>query len=283
MSYAPVQSNASFLENQQLLQTSNRSKTQERIIHPSFLQPGTANPAYTRFSTVSYVGFCNKLYTKGGNFDHIILSWPIFFVRDPMLQRNPRNFMINYNAWFELCIAPSYAGLVLLSDHGTPVGWRHTHMSGFGCHAFRFLNKEGGCVFIKLHRVPGSSDKERCRELERIRNPKDYHRDVEQACFSPGSLVPGIEPSPDSLLNWHMFFYRDAQYNRMGLANLHQIPVNCPFMAKVHSPDNYAGSMRIDGNTLGKPVYFPTCSTLRRHDRHDPVVRPGDRRDAGGV
>lgn len=28
-------------------------------------------------------------------------------------------------------------------------------------------------------------------------------------------------------------------------------------MAKAHSPDNYAGNMRVDGNTLGKSVYFP--------------------------
>lgn len=34
------------------------------------------------------------------------------------------------------------------------------------------------------------------------RNPEDYHRDVEQAAFSPGSYVPGIQTSPDPLLNW---------------------------------------------------------------------------------
>ena len=37
------------------------------------------------------------------------------------------------------------------------------------------------------------------------RNPEDYHRDVEQAAFSPGSLVPGIELSPDTLLQWRAF------------------------------------------------------------------------------
>lgn len=61
---------------------------------------------------------------------------------------------------------------------------------------------------------------------------QDYHRDVEQAAFSPGSLVPGIELSPDSLLQWRAFFYRDAQYWRLQSANIHQIPVNCPFMAR---------------------------------------------------
>jgi hypothetical protein len=43
--------------------------------------------------------------------------------------------------------------------------------------------------------------------LELNRNPEDYHRDVEQAAFSPGSLVPGIELSPDTLLQWRAFLY----------------------------------------------------------------------------
>jgi len=92
-------------------------------------------------------------------------------------------------------------------------------------------------------------------ELELNRNPEDYHRDVEQAAFSPGSLVPGIELSPDTLLNWRAFFYRDAQYTRLQSANIHQIPVNCPFLSKFHSPDNYWGSMRVDGDVAKKPTY----------------------------
>jgi catalase len=92
-------------------------------------------------------------------------------------------------------------------------------------------------------------------ELELNRNVEDYHRDVEQAAFSPGSLVPGIELSPDTLLNWRAFFYRDAQYQRLGSANIHQIPVNCPFLSKFHSPDNYWGTMRIDGDVAKKPTY----------------------------
>jgi catalase len=55
------------------------------------------------------------------------------------------------------------------------------------------------------------------------KNPENFHRDVEQAAFSPGSMVPGIEDSPDPLLQFRMFFYRDAQYHRIGI-NLHQVP-----------------------------------------------------------
>lgn len=44
------------------------------------------------------------------------------------------------------------------------------------------------------------------------KNSENFHRDVEQAAFSPGAMVPGVEDSPDPLLQFRMFFYRDAQY-----------------------------------------------------------------------
>jgi hypothetical protein len=88
------------------------------------------------------------------------------------------------------------------------------------------------------------------------KNPENYHRDVEQAGFSPGSMVPGIEDSPDPLLQFRMFFYRDAQYHRIGV-NLHQIPVNCPFMAKSYASLNFDGQMRTDANHAGNKQYAP--------------------------
>lgn len=97
------------------------------------------------------------------------------------------------------------------------------------------------------------------------KNPDDYHRDVEQAAFSPGAMVPGIEDSPDPLLQFRMFFYRDAQYHRLGSTNIHQIPVNCPFMAQSFSTPNYAGVMRCDGNTGSNPHYAPNSFT----DKYD--------------
>lgn len=100
------------------------------------------------------------------------------------------------------------------------------------------------------------------------RNPENYHRDVEQAAFSPGNLVPGIEPSPDLLLNWRMFFYRDAQYHRLGV-NHHQIPVNCPFMAKFFSPQSRDGVGRADSNGVGLSPYAATRDSARQKTSSD--------------
>lgn len=88
------------------------------------------------------------------------------------------------------------------------------------------------------------------------KNPDNYHRDVEQAAFSPSSLVPGIEASPDMLLQWRMFFYRDAQMHRLG-ANMHQIPVNCPFMSSSYAPLSFDGLMRVDNANQDRLNYMP--------------------------
>lgn len=108
------------------------------------------------------------------------------------------------------------------------------------------------------------------------KNPEDFHRDVEQAAFSPGSMVPGIGDSPDPLLQFRMFFYRDAQYHRVGV-NLHQIPVNCPFMAQSFSSVNFDGPMRVDANHGGNPAYVPNSFVHKfRPDAAEPAYEVAD-------
>jgi catalase len=88
------------------------------------------------------------------------------------------------------------------------------------------------------------------------RNPENFFAEIEQAAFSPSSFVPGIEPSPDKLLQGRLFSYPDTQRHRLG-ANYAQIPVNCPYSGKVrnHQRD---GLMRIDGNGKSEVNYAPS-------------------------
>lgn len=84
------------------------------------------------------------------------------------------------------------------------------------------------------------------------RNPENYFAEVEQATFSPGTLIPGIEASPDKMLQGRLFSYADAHRYRVG-ANHNALPINapkCPF-------HNYQrdGQMRFDGNG-GNAVYY---------------------------
>lgn len=240
--------------------------------------------------------------------------------------RNPSNFLLDHDALFDLLAntpESNHAGLMFFSDHGTPQGWRFNH--GYGCHTFKWVNKDGRFVYIKYHFIAKHGQKqftdsgamqmcgedpdyskrdlweaiERGEEIEwtahvqvmdpqkadpeglgfdpfdvtkvwprkqfpmrrfgRLvlnKNPENFHRDVEQAAFSPGSMVPGIEDSPDPLLQFRMFFYRDAQYHRIGI-NLHQIPVNCPFRAQSYASLNFDGQMRVDANHAGNKQYAP--------------------------
>jgi len=55
---------------------------------------------------------------------------------------------------------------------------------------------------------------------------------IEQLAFSPSSMVPGIEPSPDKMLQGRLFSYTDTHLHRLG-ANYLQIPVNCPYRTRV--------------------------------------------------
>ncbi|KAE8557902.1 catalase KatA [Paenibacillus polymyxa] len=125
------------------------------------------------------------------------------------------------------------------------------------------------------------------------RNPENYFAEVEQATFSPGSFVPGIEASPDKMLQGRLFAYGDAHRYRVG-ANHNALPINRPH-AEVH---NYQrdGALRSDGNGGGSVYYEPNSlggpkeSSAHKiapfevsgeaqsvaYDHHDHYTQPGD-------
>lgn len=52
------------------------------------------------------------------------------------------------------------------------------------------------------------------------------------AAIHPGNLVPGVDVTPDPLLQGRLFSYQDTQLIRLGGPNFHELPVNravCPF------------------------------------------------------
>ena len=68
------------------------------------------------------------------------------------------------------------------------------------------------------------------------RNPKNYFAEVEQLAFAPSHLVPGVEASPDKMLQGRLFSYADTHRHRLG-ANYLQIPVNCPYKTRNYQRD----------------------------------------------
>ncbi|VTS07476.1 catalase [Tuwongella immobilis] len=94
------------------------------------------------------------------------------------------------------------------------------------------------------------------------RVPDNFFQFTEQAAFSPGMVVPGVEPSEDRLLQGRLFSYADTQRYRMG-ANYLMLPVNRPYAA-VHS-NNQDGSMNF-GQTASDVNYEPSRTNGSRRD-----------------
>ena len=93
-------------------------------------------------------------------------------------------------------------------------------------------------------------------EFELNRNPSNYFAEVEQAAFNPAHVVPGINFSPDRMLQGRLFSYGDAQRYRLGV-NHTQIPVNSPKGVAHPHAFHRDGLMRVDDNRGSELHYEP--------------------------
>ena len=131
---------------------------------------GKETPVLARFSTVGGEsgsadtardprGFAVKFYTEEGNWDMVGNNTPVFFVRDPILfpsfihtqKRNPSSHVPDHDAfWDFITLRPEamHQVMILFSDRGTPVGFRH--MNGYGSHTFSLVNKDGKRTYCKV-------------------------------------------------------------------------------------------------------------------------------------
>ena len=100
--------------------------------------------------------------------------------------------------------------------------------------------------------------KRKGRRMVLDRNPENYFAETEQAAFCPASLVPGIEPSADKLLQGRLFSYADTQRHRLG-PNYLQIPINRPSIEVnnnqrdgfMQSGLGHTGTVNFEPNTIG--------------------------------
>ncbi|KAK9358194.1 catalase-like domain-containing protein [Lipomyces starkeyi] len=123
------------------------------------------------------------------------------------------------------------------------------------------------------------------RQIGRLtltRNPRNYFVDIEQASFSPSTMVPGFAPSADPVLQARLFAYPDAARYRLGV-NYQQLPTNasrspvyCPFERDgfMNFSENYGDDPNYFGSSL-RPTTFATdsqgkgrvASTLTEHEK----------------
>jgi catalase len=273
-------------------------------------------------------GFALKFYTEDGNWDLVGNNTPIFFIKDPkkfsdFIHTQKRDPYTNCKSptmmWDFWSLNPEslHQVLFLMSDRGTPYGYRHMH--GFGSHTFSMINSNNERVWVKFHfktaqgiknfsndeaahmkgvdpdfaqrdlleaidrgEFPKWQVKIQVMTLEQAKthafnpfdltktwsqkefplidvgvlelneNPKNYFAEVEQSAFAPAHVVPGIDYSPDKMLQGRLLSYPDR--HRLG-STYEQIPVNkCPYAVNNYERD---GAMRVDGNGGANPNYAP--------------------------
>src|SRR5450432_2978748 len=132
---------------------------------------GKKTPTFIRFSTVGGEkgsadterdprGFALKFYTEDGNWDLVGNNTPIFFIKDPkkfgdFIHTQKRDPYTNCKSptmmWDFWSLNPEslHQVMFLMSDRGTPYGYRHMH--GFGSHTFSFINKDNIKHWVKFH------------------------------------------------------------------------------------------------------------------------------------
>jgi catalase len=84
--------------------------------------------------------------------------------------------------------------------------------------------------------------------------PDNYFQYTEQSAFAPGVMVPGIEPSPDKMLQGRLFAYADTQRYRVG-TNYQELPVNRPLVKVANN--NQDGAMSFNPQE-GEVNYEPS-------------------------
>ncbi|WP_170848299.1 catalase [Lentibacillus halodurans] len=103
------------------------------------------------------------------------------------------------------------------------------------------------------------------------RNPENYFTEVEQSAFSPAHFVPGIEASPDKMLQGRLFSYSDTHRYRIG-ANHEQLPINRPINGNT-SNYQFDGQMRYDNG--GRSInYEPNRYETAPKEDPDTKVNP---------
>jgi catalase len=86
------------------------------------------------------------------------------------------------------------------------------------------------------------------------RNPRNYFAEVEQSAFCPAHMIPGVEASPDKMLQGRLFSYTDTHFHRLG-KNYIQLPINCPYRSRVANYERDGFAVHHDQG--GAPNYTP--------------------------
>jgi catalase len=122
--------------------------------------------------------------------------------------------------------------------------------------------------------------------------PDNFFDYTEESAFCPCVMVPGIEPSPDRMLQGRLFAYSDTQRYRVG-TNYMQLPVNRPLVQV--SNNNIDGAMQsaprqgdvnyeptsVAGNPAEQPAFRYSQYAVTGMTQQKPIAKQDNFRQAG--
>ncbi|RMZ60571.1 catalase [Chryseobacterium nematophagum] len=225
-----------------------------------FSQIGNSCKMFARFSTVGGEkgsadtardprGFALKFYTEDGNWDLVGNNTPVFFIKDAkkfpdfihtqkrVPKTNLKSATMMWDFW-SLNPESLHQVLILMSDRGTPHGYRHMH--GFGSHTFSMINEKNERVWVKFHLKTKQGIKN-FTDAEAIKmageNPdfaqEDLCNAIENGDFPKWTMYIQVmteEQAKD--FRWNPFdvtkvwFHEDFPLIEVGEMELNEIPVN---------------------------------------------------------
>lgn len=226
-----------------------------------FSKIGKQTKVFVRFSTVGGErgaadterdprGFAVKFYTEDGNWDLVGNNTPVFFIKDPKLfadfihtqKRDPHtNCKSATMMWDFWSLHPEslHQVLILMSNRGTPYGYRHMH--GFGSHTFSFFSGKEDRFFVKFHFLTHQGIKNFSNDeatAMRGQDPdfaqRDLHSAIANGQFPKWSLKIQVMPERDApSYRWNPFdvtkVWPHADYPLIDVGEL-ELNIN---------PDNY--------------------------------------------
>ena len=167
---------------------------------------GKQTRLFARFSTVGGEkgsadterdprGFAIKFYTEDGNWDLVGNNTPIFFIKDPkkfgdFIHTQKRDPYTNCKSptmmWDFWSLNPEslHQVMFLMSDRGTPYGYRHMH--GFGSHTFSFINAANERNWVKFHFV-------NMQGIKNFSNDEAANMKAQDPDFAQRDLVTAID------------------------------------------------------------------------------------------
>lgn len=243
-----------------------------------FSKVGNSCKMFARFSTVGGEkgsadtardprGFALKFYTEDGNWDLVGNNTPVFFIKDAKKfpdfihtqKRHPKTNLKNATMmWDFWSLNPEslHQVLILMSDRGTPYGYRHMH--GFGSHTFSMINENNQRTWVKFHFKTKQGIKNFTNEeaiAKSGENPdfaqEDLCNAIEKGDFPKWTLyIQTMTEEQANEFRWNPFdvtkvwFQGDFPLIEVGEMELNEVPVN--YFAHVEQ-STFSPSSLIDG------------------------------------